>query len=150
MRIEKTMTAYAHEWYGRGVLAVARARIVEILGPKFRLWKTPKSSAAKGRRSVLHSLILLALGFCLLDHVIEGLVGWDQQLLPTGRDTETTLFVVFLLLGLAFALLELIHAAAKLFRGPEGLLAFLQVEIPASPFELAICPDSSPPVPLRI
>jgi hypothetical protein len=123
---------------------------VDILAPKFRLLTTVRDSDAKGRRQVLHSVILLALTLCLLDHLIEGLIGWDQQLLPTGRDTETTLFVVFLLLGLAFALVELIRATAKLFRRPEGLLAFLQVEIAAAPFELVVRPDSSPPVLLRI
>jgi hypothetical protein len=132
-----------------GVLVVAKACIVDILAPEFGLLTALKGSSAKGHRPLLHALILLALTLCLVDHVIEGLIGWDQQLLPTGRDTETTLFVVFVLLALAFALVELIHAA-KLFRRSEGLLAFLHVEIPAPPFELAIRPDSSPPVPLRI
>jgi hypothetical protein len=101
-------------------------------------------------RKIVQAVVLLSIALCLLDHVIEGLIGWDQQLWQTGRDTETTLFLVFLLLGLAFALVKVIHAFAKLFRRTEGLLALLQVEIPAPPFELAIPPDSSPPLSLRI
>ena len=101
-------------------------------------------------RRVFHALILLTLSLCLLDHVIEGLIGWDLQFLQTGRDAETTLFLVFLLLGLVFALVALIRASATLLRRSERLLAFLKVEIPALPFGLAIRPDSSPPLPLRI
>lgn len=87
---------------------------------------------------------------CLLDHVIEALIGWDQQMLQTGRDTETTLFLVFLLLSLAFALAALIRTAAKIFRRFESLVAYLQVQIPTLSFGLSVRPDSSPPLPLRI
>jgi hypothetical protein len=101
-------------------------------------------------RKMCHALVLLTVFLCLLDHVIEALIGWDQQILQTGRDTETTLFLVFLLVGLAFALVELINASAKLFRREESILALLQVEIATLFSGFAIRPDSSLPLSLRI
>lgn len=98
----------------------------------------------------MRALVLLIVFLCLLDHVTEALIGWDQQVLQTGRDTETTLFFVFLFVGLVFALATLIRLSAKLLRNIERILDSLQVEILTPSFDIAIRPDSSPPLPLRI
>jgi hypothetical protein len=82
--------------------------------------------------------------------MIEGLTGWDRNFLFTGRDTETVLFFVFLLLGLGYVLATLIFAFVPLLRRLESLVAALHVAIPVATFAPAIVPDSSPPLPLRI
>jgi hypothetical protein len=102
------------------------------------------------RSRILRAVVLLIVFFCLLDHVTEALIGWDQQIWQTGRDTETTLFLVFLFVGLAFALATLIRLSAKLLRTIESILASFQIENLTPSFGIAIRPDSSPPLPLRI
>jgi hypothetical protein len=104
---------------------------------------------SKHRKS-FHALTVLAVSLCLLSHMIEGLTGWDRNFLHTGRDTETVLFFVFLLLGLAFVLATLIFGFVPLLRRLESLVAALHVAIPVATFAPAIIPDTSPPIPLRI
>jgi hypothetical protein len=107
------------------------------------------SAFPSAHRKLFHTVVLLTTSLCLLEHLVESLIGWDTFLV-TGKDTETVLFFVFLLLGLGFSLAALIRATAKVFRRLEALLVLLQAEIPAAPFTFAVRPDSSPPLPLRI
>jgi hypothetical protein len=102
------------------------------------------------QRKMFHAFVLLTVFLCLLDHGIEALTGWDQKFLQTGRDTETTLLLVFLLLGLAFALAAQIRVSARLPGRRESVLALLHLATPSLSFGLAVRPDSSPPLTLRI
>jgi hypothetical protein len=100
-------------------------------------------------RKLFHLAVLLTISLCVLEHLVECLIGWDTFLL-TGKDTETLLFFVFLLVGLAFSLAALIRISTRLSRSLGTPLTILKAEIPPALFALAIRPDASPPPSLRI
>jgi hypothetical protein len=94
-------------------------------------------------------LVVLSVCLCLLEHLAECLIGWDT-FLQTGKDTETLLFFVLLLLGIAFSIALLTSVFEPLIRQQNAAVAALRAGIALDGFLVVSTIDTSPPLTLRI
>lgn len=100
-------------------------------------------------RKWFHALIAIALLACLVSPYVEMAFNSNDLALLAGRDTESTIAVLLLVLELAFALAGLLVILAP------GIFERVRLASPhgrlTAPPGLAILPpELSPPLPLRI
>jgi hypothetical protein len=93
---------------------------------------------------------LLILGICLGGPIAEAFDWWDQPL-AAGNDTEASLVVVALSVGLAVAVAAAVVHWFQSFASRSPLQRWLVRPPLVSTVTLAPpCPSNSPPAPLRI
>jgi hypothetical protein len=95
-------------------------------------------------------LAIVILGVCLGGPIAEAFDSWDQAQ-PVGNDTEASVVVVALSLGLAIAVAAIIVRWFQSFVSPPAPHRQLIRPHRVRPVAFAgPCPTSSPPSPLRI
>lgn len=65
------------------------------------------------RAKLVHSAVAAALVWCLLSPFVEFLLHENNSIFLSGRDTESTLALVLLLVELSFAVAKLLGFAAR-------------------------------------
>lgn len=101
-------------------------------------------------RKTLHCVLALILVACALTPFVELAIGWNDTILSTGYDTETTIAVLALLFELVLSLASAIVVLVVVGRHKtERLIAREQVSAAARAVGIPLGCDSPPP-PLRI
>lgn len=101
------------------------------------------------KRRVFHVVLGLILLACLVCPFVEMAIDWNESILTTGYDTESTVAVIALLLVLALALARLLAVFLPAILSEQPLVASPSPLQYARTFVLTV-PDLSPPLPPRI
>lgn len=101
------------------------------------------------KRKVFHVVLGLILIACVICPFVELAIGWNDTILSTGYDTESTLAVVMLLLELVFVLASAIAIFVPDVLAAEPLVVRHRLFTFESGFGILL-PDFSPPLSLRI
>jgi hypothetical protein len=101
-------------------------------------------------RKPFHALVLASLTLCTFSHLLDVSAGWDCHFLQTGKDSETSLLVLAVVLGLALATAVLIWRAIPSVSDGVGIVIPSVELLALTSTVLAIPPQSSPPSVLRI
>ena len=98
-----------------------------------------------------HALVALVLLACAACPFFEMVLHFNGSIFQTGRDTETSLIVLFLLLELGFAIARTLLVLVSRVLGKLGLVDFYLglSTLPAANFSI-VPPEISPPLSLRI
>jgi hypothetical protein len=126
---------------------VARTPLVDVayLGTGCAILEGMRSRASR-------ITVTLALLTCLVCPILETFDSWDPPI-QTGNDTEFTLVVLALCVGVAYSFSRFIFKAAPLFVAKGVFASFAQKSFLSAPcgFTLLLFDATSPlPLPLRI
>jgi hypothetical protein len=100
-------------------------------------------------RRGFHILVALILLACAISPFVESAIHWNQTILETGYDTESTIGVIVLLFVLALALAKLLAPFLPLPLSPNfGINPSSRIGILCA--SLFVLPESPPTLPLRI
>lgn len=91
----------------------------------------------------------MALFACTMSPLVEMLFRSDNSIFASGRDTESTLAFVLLLIELSFAIARLLVVVNAVILQRVDIVRFRHLT-PRSGVVASVAPTISPPVPLRI
>jgi len=100
-------------------------------------------------RKAFHILLGLVLVACLICPYLEFAIGWNDTIFTTGYDTESSVAVVILLLGLVLALAAVIALFVPETQLAEPLVT-RRCPLTSEVAVALVLPDPSLLVPLRI